>query len=204
MAALAGVPARDRLRVGALALWPRRRRPRLVVALAARGLDAPGRGHALGRWARAARVRGLAPRAGATAAVVPALLEARDPADRGAARGRDLPQHRAAPAPVRPVERGLRAGAAGQARARLARAPLGRGPPLPRAPEARARRAAVRGAAAQPRRRECGRDGDPARRGGSGGLETAASAAEPVKHRGRAALARSRRRASSTRAARGG
>ena len=84
---------------GPLALGPLGRRRRLVVAVGARRLGAPLGGVALGRRARAARVRGLAARAGAAAAGVPALLAARDGADRRAARGRDLPEHPAAAAP---------------------------------------------------------------------------------------------------------
>ena len=74
---------------------------------------------------------------------VPALLAPGDRPDRRrcSAAGTYL-EHPAAAAPRRPLDERLRAGAAGEARARLARARLGRGAPLPRAPEARARRAA--------------------------------------------------------------
>src|SRR6185503_20872051 len=67
VAPLAGVPAGARFRVGSLAVGPLGRRRRLVLALGARGLAAPLGGGALGRWARAARVRDLAARARAAA-----------------------------------------------------------------------------------------------------------------------------------------
>src|SRR5262249_18508616 len=170
-ASLAGVPARDRLRLRPLALGPLGRGRRLVVALAARGLAPPRGGDALGRRPAPAGVRDLAARARAATALLPALLGACDPADRRAARGRDVPEHPAAPAPVRPVDCALRPGAARQARARLARAALGRGAPLPRPAEAGARGAALRGPAAQPDRRERRRHGDPAGRGRARRLE---------------------------------
>src|SRR5439155_2643667 len=161
-AALACVPRRARVRLGPLALRALGRGLGLVVALGAGGLASPLSGRALGRWARPARVRRLAAGAGAAPPSLPALLEARDRPDRRAALGWDLPERAAPAAPLRPLERRLRAGAPGQARARLARAALGRGPPLHRAPGTRAGRTALRGPAAEPDRRERGRHRAPA------------------------------------------
>ena len=77
----------------------------------------------------------------------------------------------------RPLDAGLRAGAAREARARRARARVGRVPPLPRRAAARARRVGRAGgaAAAEPARRERRRDGGAARGGGARRLEAAAA-----------------------------
>src|SRR5213083_1630104 len=110
-----------------------RRRRGLFVALRARRLGASLGGSALDRRTRAARLRRLAQGARASADGFPALLAAGLRVDRDRARRRLLPEHRAAPAAQRPMDRWLWARAARQARARLARADLGRGAPLRRA-----------------------------------------------------------------------
>src|SRR5262249_15401960 len=102
-AALARVPARARLRLGAVAIRPFGRRRGLLVAFGARGLGAPRLRLALGRRADLARVRDLAGGSRPAATLVPAVLEARDGPDRGAPLSRDLPQRaarRARPGPL--------------------------------------------------------------------------------------------------------
>ena len=93
------------LRGRALALGARRGRPGLVVEDGARRLGAHLRRVALDRRARDDGRAALVRRAAAAPAGVPALLAARDGADRARPRRGDLPQHRAAAAPARSLDR---------------------------------------------------------------------------------------------------